>query len=111
MKKMALVILVAALALPLTAETWKSVTLMDGMCAAKPDKMADPDGHERSCALSCSKSGFGAIIDGKFVKFDSKGNKLAAKALDKTKKKDHIRATVKGDMKDDVIHVSALTLE
>lgn len=111
MKKAALIILVAALALPLSAETWKGVSLMDGNCAAKPAKMADPDAHARSCALQCAKGGYGVVVGGKFVKFDAKGNDLAMEALKKSDKKDHLRATVNGEMKDGVIQVSSLTLD
>jgi hypothetical protein len=111
MKKTALVILVAALALPLSAETWKGVSLMDASCASKAEKMKDPDAHVRSCALQCSKSGYGAVVNGKFVKFDAKGNELTKAALTKSEKKDHLRATVNGEMKGDEIHVSSLTLD
>ena len=111
MKKTALIILVAALALPLSAETWKDVSLMDANCAAKTEKMKDPDEHARACALKCAKSGYGAVVNGKFVKFDTKGNELTSKALEKSDKKDHLRANVQGELKDGVIQVSSLTLE
>lgn len=111
MKKTALVILVAALALPLSAETWKGVSLMDASCASKAEKMKDPDAHARSCALQCAKGGYGAVVNGKFVKFDAKGNDLAKEALQKSDKKDHLRATVNGEMKDGEIHVSSLKLD
>jgi hypothetical protein len=111
MKKLALMILIAALALPLAAETWKGVSLMDANCAGKPDLMANPDKHSRSCALKCAKAGYGTILDGKYVKFDEKGSALAKEALSKSEKKDHLRATVTGEMKDGVIQVSALTLD
>jgi hypothetical protein len=111
MKKTVLIILAAALALPLSAETWKDVSLMDANCAAKAAKMKDPDEHSTSCAMKCAKSGYGAVVNGKFVKFDTKGNDLTSEALKKTDKKDHLRATVQGEMKDGVIQVSKLTLE
>ncbi|HXH39356.1 MAG TPA: hypothetical protein VNN08_12070 [Thermoanaerobaculia bacterium] len=111
MKKAALVILALALALPLSAETWKNVSLMDSSCAAKKDAMTNPDAHTRSCALKCVKSGYGAVVDGKFIKFDEKGSDLAKAAMTKSEKKDHIRATVSGEMKDGVIHVSSLALD
>lgn len=111
MKKTALIVLVAALALPLSAETWKDVSLMDASCAAKAEKMKDPDEHSTSCAMKCAKSGYGAVVNGQFVKFDAKGNELTSKALEKTDKKDHLRATVQGEMKDGVIQVSSLTLQ
>jgi len=111
MKKTVLVMLVLALALPLSAAEWKNVSLMDASCAAKKERMADPDAHARSCALKCAKSGYGAVVDGKFVKFDAKGSDLAKEALEKSDKKDHLRATVNGEMKDGVIQVSSLTLD
>ena len=110
MKKTALVILALALALPLSAETWKNVSLMDAGCAGKAEKLAKPEAHTRACALKCEKSGYGAVLNGKFVKFDAKGNDLAKKALQKSDKKDHLRATVDGEMKNGVIHVSSLKL-
>ncbi len=111
MRKIALTIAALALALPMYATTWKDVSLMDANCAKKKDAIASPDKHSRSCALQCSKAGYGAVVDGKFVKFDEKGSELAKAALLKSDKKDHLRATVTGDEKDGVIHVSALTLD
>ncbi len=111
MKKAALVVLIAALALPLSAETWKNVSLMDGGCAGKKEKLAKPDAHTRSCAVKCAESGYGAVVKGKFVKFDAKGSELAKEALAKSEKKDHLRATVTGELKDGVIQVTSLTLD
>ncbi len=111
MKKLALIVALLALSLPLMADTWKNVSIMDASCAAKPDLMANPDKHARTCAVKCAKAGYGAIVDGKFVKFDEKGSALAKDALSKSEKADHLRATVTGEMKDGVIRVSALTLE
>ena len=111
MKRTGLVILVLALALPLSAETWKNVALMDANCAAKADKLANPDAHTRACALKCEKSGYGAVVDGKFVKFDAKGSDLAKEALSKSDKKDNLHATVNGALKDGVISVTSLTLQ
>jgi hypothetical protein len=111
MKKLALGILVLALASPLAAATWEGVSLMDAGCASKEEMVAHPDDHTTSCAKMCSKAGYGAIVDGKFVKFDDKGNELAAAALKATDKKDHLRANITGEMQDDVLHVTALTLQ
>jgi hypothetical protein len=110
MKKAALVILALTLALPLSAETWKNVSLMDASCAGKPAALSTPDTHTRACALKCAKAGYGAVVDGKFVKFDEKGSDLAKAALMKSEKSDHLKATVSGELKDGVIHVSSLTL-
>jgi uncharacterized protein YxeA len=111
MKKLALGILALALAIPLSAATWKNVSVMDTNCAAKEKFMANPDAHDKACALQCSKAGYGAVVDGKFVKFDAKGNDLAQAALKKSDKKDHIRATVDGELKDGVIRVTSLKLD
>ncbi len=111
MKKFALTLGALVLALPLSAATWKSVPLMDAHCAEKKDALASPTKHERSCMLQCAKAGYGAVIDGKFVKFDSKGTELAKDALMKSKSKDNLRATITGEEKDGVIHVSSLTLD
>lgn len=111
MKKLPFIVLVALVALPLSATTWKNVSLMDAGCATKAKAMSNPDGHARSCALQCAKSGYGAVVDGKFVKFDQKGSDLAKDALQKSNKRDHLRATVNGDLKDGVIHVTSLKLD
>jgi hypothetical protein len=107
---LAIAFTVVFLASPLQAETWKSVALMDGHCAGK---MADnPDAHPRSCALQCSKGGYGVITaDGKFLKFDEGGNAKALEALKKSDKKDHLRATVEGTLSGDVITVASLSIE
>jgi len=112
MKKLVLALVVITLALPLTAaQTWKSVALLDAGCAGKAEMLAHPEDHPKSCALRCGKSGYGAVIDGKFVKFDQKGSDLAAAAIKKTEKTDHLTATITGEMKDGVIEVSTLTLD
>jgi len=98
------------LAAPLHAEVWKALPLMDGHCIEKMAK--DPDAHPRSCALQCSKGGYGVIAaDGTFLKFDEEGNKKALEALEKSEQKDHLRATVEGTLNGDVIAVTAISLE
>jgi len=111
MKKIVLSLFAIVLALPLAAATWKDVALLDANCAAKEKFMAHPENHTKACALQCSKAGYGAMVDGKFVKFDKKGNELAAAALKKSDRKDHFSATVTGEMKDGKIAVSSLTLK
>ena len=53
----------------------------------------------------------GAIIDGKFVKFDKKGDELAIEALKKSAKDDHLRADVTGEIKDGVLNVTAIDVK
>jgi hypothetical protein len=111
MKKLALGLLAITLALPLTAETWKNVSLMDANCAKKEKAMANPDAHSKSCAIKCAEAGYGAVVDGKFMKFDKKGDELALDAIKKSDKKDHFRATVDGSVKNGVIQVSSVKLD
>lgn len=111
MKKIVLTLVVIALASPLAAATWKGVALMDAGCAQKADVMAHPENHPKSCALQCSKAGYGAVVNGKFVKFDKKGDELAVAALKKSEKKDHFTANVTGELKNGTIEVSALTIQ
>jgi hypothetical protein len=110
MKKTVLATLVLMIALPLAAETWKNVSLMDADCAGKKQAMASPEKHTKSCALQCSKSGYGAVVDGKFVKFDKHGSELAAEAIKSTDKKDNLRADITGEMKNGEIAVSKLEM-
>ena len=110
MKKTILATLVLMIALPLAAETWKNVSLMDADCAGKKDAMAAPEKHTKHCAMMCSKSGYGAVVDGKFVKFDKHGSDLAAEAIKSSEKKDNLRADITGEMKNGEIHVTKLEM-
>lgn len=104
-------LMVAALALPLaaSAEQWQNVSLMDTQCSAKAK--ADPDHHERSCALGCAKSGLGIVDgDGNYLKFDAKGTSDAVKLLENSDKKDHLRVNVTGTRDGSTIHVQSVQL-
>ena len=109
MRKLAIFGLVLLVALPVAAAEWKSVSLVDAGCADRVK--ADPDKHTRACAMRCEESGYGVVADGAFVKFDEKGNNLAIEALQKSKKDDHLRATITGEIKDGVLYVETLTLD
>ena len=112
MKKLILGAMVLALALPLSAATWKDVSLMDAGCATHKEKTDAPDAHTKTCAMRCgAKGGYGALIDGKFVKFDKKGDELAIEALKKSAKDDHLRADVTGEIKDGVLNVTAIDVK
>jgi len=111
MKKLAFALLIAVLALPLSAATWKNIPLMDADCSGEQSKLDNPDAHTRGCARKCADSGYGAVIDKKFVPFDKKGSDLAKAAIEKSEKKNHLRATVEGELKDGVIQVSSLTMD
>ena len=106
----ALVILGLAVSVFAALGTWKNVTLIDAMCAVK---MKDnPDAHTTACALSCADSGLGILTaDGTFLKFDAVGQQLGVAALKATKKKDHLRATVTGELVGDTIQVQSVKLD
>ncbi len=70
---------------PLAAETVEGV-LMDKMCSGMVAEkgFAAAKMHTKECALmpNCSASGYGVVTeDGKFVKFNKKGDKPALEAL------------------------------
>jgi len=112
MKKALLAASILALfPLAAAAETWKNASLMDAMCASKEKVAKDPDAHPTSCAVQCAKSGYGIMADGKFLKFDEKGNQQIASELKSTKKTDHLRVTVDGDRKGDTIAVNSVKLD
>jgi ABC-type oligopeptide transport system substrate-binding subunit len=112
MKKFLVVLLAVALATPLAAETWKGAALVDAGCASKAAVTEHSENHPTACALRCGKSGYGILVDGKFVKFDEKGNELAAAALKKTDKKDHLTVTIEGEKTaDGSVRVTSLALD
>lgn len=96
--------------LALSAETWTNVPLLDAQCVDKVK--ADPDKHTAKCALACEDGGYGILAaDGAFLKFDAAGNARAVAALQATKKKDHLRATVEGTLAAGEIQVRSLKLD
>ena len=111
-KAFLLAAVLAALPLVARAEVWTNVSLLDTMCASKEKVKKDPDAHPTSCALQCAKSGFGIVAaDGKYLKFDQAGNDQVVAALKSTKKTDHLRVTVDGDLKGDTIAVKSVKLD
>lgn len=108
---LASMLIAATLPLAAAAETWTSAPLVDQNCSAK-FTLKDADTHTRSCALSCASSGFGILAsDGKYLKFDEAGSKMALVALKSSKKSDHLRATVTGDAAADTIKVQSIKLD
>ena len=98
----------AAFPLAAMAASWQAAPLIDKNCVEKVK--ASPDSHTTSCLLQCAKSGYGILDNGKWLKFDSAGNEKALAALKATKKKDHIRVDVTGDMEGDSIKVATLSI-
>ena len=108
---LALLVFVTAGALLAKTETWTNVSLVDSMCA---DKMkANADEHKKDCAMKCGKTGGFSVVtsDGTVMRLDSAGNKKALAALEKSKKEDHLRATVTGEKTGDTIKVKSIKLD
>lgn len=105
------VLAIISMALPALAlgETWANAPLVDQHCAKKVAK--DPDSHERHCAIECAGGGYGLYTaDGKYLKFDAEGSKLALAALKASDQADHLRANVSGELAGDTIKVKTLEL-
>ena len=111
-KLLCLIAAVIAFPMALQAETWKNVSLMDASCAAKAEARANPDAHTKTCAIQCQKGGYGILTsDGGFLKFDAAGNKKIEAALKATKKTDHLRVDVQGELKGSDIAVKSVSLD
>ncbi len=113
MRKSVLALAALAAALPLAAavQTWTNVSLVDQKCSTKFNPTT-VDTHTRTCALACASSGYGILTsDGAFLKFDKAGSKKALAELKTSTKKDHLRATVTGDLEGSSIKVKSLKLD
>lgn len=87
--------------------------LVDKMCSAKVLKggAEAAKGHTKSCALmtNCKGSGFGVVTaDGRFIKFDADGDRMAEKMLDISSDDEDIRVTVNGKIDGDTMAVVAI---
>ena len=90
--------------------------LVDKMCGARYVKgdaaIAAEKGmkHSKACALDedCAASGFGIIMDGKYVKFDEAGDKLALDYLNKSEKKTNFLVQVSGSKDGEILNVKTL---
>lgn len=111
-------VLVAFVTVNAMAQESKAVTgyLVDKMCGSGMAKkgpaeaMLKASKHTRECALEpgCAESGYGLVSDGKFIKFDEKGDVKAKAFLTKTKLADHILVEVSGTMQGDKLAVTSL---
>ncbi len=89
----------------------RNAPLIDQNCSTKFTRK-DVDTHTRSCALACASSGYGILTsDGTYLKFDDAGSKKALTALQASKKQDHLRATVTGDVTNGMIEVQSIKLD
>jgi hypothetical protein len=111
MRKLALLVASGLFALPAVAATqdFKNVAVVDAKCA--PKAAADPDSHTRACALQCAASGFVVITaENKVLKLDSSGNAKITEALKNSKKTDHLRVDVSGEVQGDTLNVQSIKL-
>lgn len=92
--------------------------LVDKMCATGYVKSGDAAKaaekgmkHSKACALDedCAASGFGIISDGKYLKFDEAGDKMAFDYLNKSDKKSDFKVEVSGTAEGNMITVKTLT--
>ena len=109
------VVLLVAISMPLAAEKFEGY-LIDEMCSAKVvEGGADAaKAHTKDCALmpKCKAGGYGVVIgDGKFLKFDDDGDRMATKMLGFSSDKDNIRTVVNGKLNGDTIEVVAVQLD
>jgi hypothetical protein len=112
MKILASILTMGLLAAPALAAsaTYKNVSVIDVSCS-QSKAAADADSHTRDCALACQKSGFGILTeDKKFLKFDSDGNAKILEQLKTSKKADHLRVNVTGDVEGDTLKVDSIKL-
>ncbi|MBI5472003.1 MAG: hypothetical protein HY961_06620 [Ignavibacteriae bacterium] len=112
---------------PMKSEAMKSEAMMsekastlhgyvvDQMCAKTMIKKGNPmeraAKHTKECAQeeACAASGYGLLYgDGKWLKFDEKGDKLAAAMFEKSKKDKDFMADVSGEIKGDKLMVASL---
>ena len=89
--------------------------VVDQMCAKSMAKKSDPmvraTKHDKDCALeeACAASGYGLFYDnGKWVKFDENGDKLAKAMFEGSKRDKDFTADVTGEMKGDKFAVASL---
>src|SRR5258705_1415792 len=108
MRRLASLLVLGMLAIPVLAasEAFTDVPVVDVNCSKKV--AADPDSHTRACALKCQESGFGIVTKEKqFLKLDASGNAQVVSALKSSDKKDHLRATVTGEVQGDTVKVTS----
>lgn len=123
MKRMASVLILAVLvagAVPgqekkTGGESWKmNGYVVDQMCAKGMAKKAHPmekaAGHTKECALeeACAASGYGIFSNGKWMKFDAAGDKLAKQAIEKSKREKGLMFEVTGTIDGEVLAVTGL---
>jgi hypothetical protein len=111
MRKLALLALLGIFAVPAfcAEQTFTNAPVVDSLCAKKV--AGNPDTHTKECALACQGGGFGIITeDQKFLKFDADGNQKVLAEIKNSKKTDHLRVDVSGDVEGDTLKVKSVKL-
>ena len=103
--------MIAALPLAAAVQTWTNVPLIDQKCSTK-FTASTVDTHTRSCALACQASGYGILTsDGTYLKLDKAGSQKALDELKASTAKDHLHATVTGDLEGNTVKVQSIKLD
>lgn len=89
--------------------------VVDQMCAKgmakKGDPMARAAKHTKECALeeACAASGYGLFYEnGKWIKFDDNGDRLAREMFESSQKSSDFQADVTGEIKGEKFIVASL---
>lgn len=104
-------LLAAGSMLVLAGADTRTGVVMDAACGARVAANAEKTAkHTVACALmeSCKASGFGLILEGRFLKFDPAGDEQALKLLEAAKVRENFRAEVTGEFSEDDVKVSAM---
>ena len=89
----------------------KTGVLMDAACGARVAPNVEKTAkHTVACALmeSCKASGFGLVLEGRFLKFDPAGDEEAVKLLENAKVRENFRVEVTGEFSEADVKVSAM---
>ena len=87
----------------------KTGILVDAKCGANLVKEAlKAASHPVSCALENEESGYGIIVDGKFLRFDDHGNRQARLLLKAAQKGSNLKVRVGGHFEGELIKVSEM---
>lgn len=89
----------------------KKGTLIDRLCGQTMAANAEKVGkHGRECALmeSCMRSGFGLVVNGKFLNFDKEGNRLALVIFRETERQNNVQVKVTGNFSGNKVEVTKI---
>ena len=104
-------VLLAGSILVLGGPDTKTGVLMDAACGARVAPNVEKTAkHTVACALmeSCKASGFGLVLEGRFLKFDPAGDEEAVKLLENAKVRENFRVEVTGEFSETDVKVSAM---